>query len=49
MLFLVSLVVFGPKSFGRRGKWQSPPVTGPPECQKKWWGQVDMAGKFLIH
>ena len=34
MLFLVSLVVFGPKSFGRRGKWQSPPVTGAPECQK---------------
>ena len=41
MLFLVSLVVFGPKSFGRRGKWQSPPVTRAPECQNNWWGHAN--------
>ena len=48
MLFLVSLVVFGPKSFGRRGKWQSPPVTGGPECSKIWWGHANGVGLISL-
>ena len=46
MLFLVSLVVFGPKSFGRRGKWQSPPVTRAPECQNNWWGGNNLSTPY---
>ena len=54
MLFLVSLVVFGPKSFGRRGKWQSPPVTRAPESSKIWWGHnlptpYHMVNVFVRH